>query len=78
LACVPRIFEPTLNGQPIEDLRFDFATDPVSGQGGFVAYLPTASLAPGRHELAIRVPTLSTDPRPTPDDDGHYRIPFWR
>lgn len=78
LACVPRIFAPTLNGQPIEDLRFDFAIDPVSGQGGFVAYLPTESLAPGRHELAIRIPTLSTDPRPSPEDDGHYRIPFWR
>jgi hypothetical protein len=78
LACVGTIFAPTLNGEAIDGLRFDFATDPASGQGGFVAYLPAATLAPGRHELTLRVPALSTDPPASADDDGLYRIPFWR
>lgn len=78
LACVAKIFAPTLNGQPIDGLRFDFATDPTSGQGGFAAYVPTEMLSPGRHELALRMPTLSTDPPRPVDEDGHYRIPFWR
>lgn len=78
LACVAVIFAPTLNGQPIDGLRFDFATDPASGQGGFVAYVRTEDLAQGRHELVLRVPSLSGDPPPSADDDHHYRIPFWR
>jgi hypothetical protein len=78
LDCVASIYAPTLNGAPIAGLAFDFATDPASGLGGFVAYIAVDRLNPGRHEIILELPKLKSDPPPAPTDDARYRIPFWR
>lgn len=78
LACVASIYAPTLNGAPIAGLALDFATDPASGLGGFVAYIAVDRLAPGRHEIILELPKLRSDPPPAPTEDPRFRIPFWR
>lgn len=73
LDCVGALFPVRLDGQPLA-VRFDAATDPMTGNRGLLAM---TGLAPGRHELEI------DRPRP-PEDDSRararppWRIPFWR
>lgn len=77
LECARTLFDVRLNGAPQTNVQFDFGTDPASDMRGFVAYLPTADLARGRHELSVRNPPLPDDPPLDPSDDGRFHIPFW-
>lgn len=77
LDCAWQLFAPRLDDQPIVGLGFEFATDPESGQSGFVAMIPLRGLAPGRHALTLSVPPLADEDPPASDDDRLFRIPFW-
>lgn len=77
LECARALFDVRLNGVQQTNLQFDFGADPASEMRGFVAYLPTADLTRGRHELSVRNPPRSDDPPLDPADDGRFHIPFW-
>ena len=77
LGCLARMHAVTLDGAPQTDLQLRYYTQPTTGQPGMVAYLPTASLAPGQHVLSVMPP-----PRP-PDSVNKtplqpIEIPFWK
>lgn len=69
-----KLYPLELDGQPVADLRYDIARDPVTGMRGFVAMIDVRELPRGRHELAVIRPQR-------PDDDEPVQpalIPFWR
>jgi len=78
LACLATVLAPTLDGVPITEVPFDFASDPNGGLPGIVAYLPATTLASGRHELTIRRFRKPGEGELEPGDDGLHRIVFWR
>lgn len=73
LRCYARIHAVTLDGVPVRELAYDFATDPKTSLPVVVAMIDIRHLAPGRHELGVRRPRVESD-----DDPRDYRIPIWR
>lgn len=73
LRCHARIHAVTLDGVPVTQLAYDFATDPKTSLPVMVAMIDIRQLGPGRHELGVRRPRVASD-----DDPRDYRIPFWR
>lgn len=78
LACAARVYDPRINGVAISGFRFDFGADAATSLRGFVAFIPTAGLAEGRHTLSLRAPPHPDGEPLAPDDDGRHHIPFWR
>jgi hypothetical protein len=76
LDCLAAIHDLRIDGQPVA-VALDAAEDPQTGQRGMVAMIPTAGLAPGRHELTL-MPAAGKGGRPVDEDTRPYRIPFWR
>ena len=76
LDCLAAIHDLRIDGQPV-GVVLDAAEDPQTGQRGLVAMIPTAGLAPGRHELTL-MPAAGKGGRPVDEDTRPYRIPFWR
>jgi hypothetical protein len=75
LKCVADQLHPLqLDGQPVTDLRYDVARDPITGMRGFVAMIDVRQLPSGRHELAVIRPQRPDDDEPVPP----ILIPFWR
>jgi hypothetical protein len=73
LACVSGLVTVRLDGVLLR-LAPVAARDADNGQRGLLAMIPTAALAPGRHDLAIQPPRpLGEATAPLP-----YRIPFWK
>ena len=75
--CLAFLHEISLDGASIAGLRFDFTREAESGVTGVIAYIPTRSLEPGRHELVVISPGKTKD-----SDDGapatiRHVIPFW-
>lgn len=69
-----KLYPILLDGQPVANLRYDIARDPLTGMRGFVAMIDVRELPRGRHELAVIRPQR-------PDDDEPVQpalIPFWR
>lgn len=61
LDCVGTVFSVLVDGEPVPDLHFDLATEPVFGLRGFVAMIDVRALPRGRHELLIlRAPLPET------------------
>jgi hypothetical protein len=76
LACLARMHAVTLDGAP-QDVQLRFFTHPTTGSRGMVAYLPTATLAPGPHTLTVMPPPRAPDSRNrTPLRP--IEIPFWK
>lgn len=77
LDCLMRLRPLALDGEPLQDVRYELGEDARSGLRGLVAMIPVAGLAPGRHELRIEVPTPPGS-KPDPERDAPHRIAFWR
>ncbi len=83
LACFARLHAVTLDEVSQGDLPLAFHTHARSGLKGVLAYLPAATLAPGRHVLTV----MPMPPEELPTDSAAlaraawkqpYVIPFWR
>lgn len=53
LACLDTVYRLTLDGEVLEDLDWVFYTHPVGDIPGWLTYLSTADLAPGKHLLVV-------------------------
>lgn len=76
LDCLAAIHDLRIDGEPVA-VGLDAAEDPQTGQRGLLAMIPTAGMAPGRHELTVMPPT-ERNRRPVDKNTRPYRIPFWR
>jgi hypothetical protein len=75
LGCLAAMHAVTLNGVPLV-AKFRFATHPVTGVDGIVAYLPTAALPHGENVITVMPPPRrpgSSNTRPI----EAWVIPFW-
>ena len=76
IACLVAHYRVSLDGRVLEDLDLVFSRDSEKGRRGLTAYLPTAELATGRHDLLVE----EVD-HPLKDgakeQERHY-IPFWK
>lgn len=79
LACLQSLHPVTLDGNPVNDLRYEIASDPRTDRPALLAMIDVRGLAPGRHELQIARPPRG-DRKPGGDnpDPAYDRIPFWR
>ncbi len=76
LGCLTALHAVSVDGVRVPDPGFRFYTHPGSGVSGMVAYLPTATLAPGMHTLVVQPPPMRADRRHRPNPATE--IPFWR
>lgn len=80
LDCLAALHGVTLDGTVLAKPGFAFYEQPKTGQRGILGYIPTDSLTPGRHELAINV---TVDPADSAGVKNYiapkpWVIPFWR
>lgn len=75
--CLGSLFTVTLDGAPLTGPHYDFAVEPGSGLKGLALHLPAGTLAAGRHELTVLVPTRHTA-REGDGSRARHVIPFWR
>lgn len=75
LACAAATLHPvSLDGAPIEGLRYDIGQDSQSGMRGFVAMIDVRDLPRGRHQLSVSRPA-----REQHEEAADLTvIPFWR
>jgi hypothetical protein len=66
LECLTTLHQVLLDGALLDDPEFHFHEAHEWGVRGLLAYIPTAGLAPGRHEIRIRRVEAPTD-RLTPE-----------
>ena len=76
LACVAALHPVKINGVPITDVRYRFATHPRTGVDGVVAYLPVEGLPRGENTLSVLPPPRSPRSKNT-RPLVPYLIPFW-
>lgn len=76
-ACLDRVYEIELDGEPLEGADFVFYRHP-DGVAGRLAHLPTAALAPGRHDLVVRHAPLPGTTAGEDEDADLYHLPFWK
>ena len=77
--CLASLFPIEIDGESLQDSRFDFTQDPVSGLEAIVTYIPLGGLEPGRHELLIEVPSRGMAEGDADDAEPvRHLIPFWR
>lgn len=73
LRCHEQIHQVSIDGRPVTDLAYDFASDPRTDLPVIVAMIDVRRLPAGRHELLVQRPRAKEDHEPRA-----YRIPFWR
>ncbi|GHB94851.1 hypothetical protein [Thermomonas carbonis] len=79
LACLQSTRTVLLDGKPVEDLRYEIASDPRTDRPALLAMMDVRALAPGRHELLVGRPLVQDSRRDGKDPTyRHYRIVFWR
>ena len=71
--CLARLWEVSLDAQPVDLAAFVAAERRDIGQRGLQGYLSLAGLAPGAHVLHVRRKVTAADPARIAD----FRIPFW-
>lgn len=76
-ACLDRVYEIELDGEPLDGADFVFYRHP-DGVAGRLAHLPTAALAPGRHDLVVRHAPLPGKTAEEDEDADLYYLPFWK
>jgi len=74
-ACLGSLARLRLDGRPLDTGHWDFTLEPGSRLPAAIRFLPTAGLAPGRHELEVVVP--GRDATPDDPDPVRHLIPFW-
>jgi len=74
--CVGALFKTSLDGRHIEDLVWDFTTEPGTGLPALTTFIAIGDLAPGRHELDVLIPGRKATPDKRADE--RHVIPFWR
>jgi len=77
LDCVAKLHPVTLDGVPVQGLRYDIHADSGTGLRGFLAMIPVHDLARGRHELGVMPPPRSRS-RAGDKPLRPLVIPFWR
>ena len=79
LACLQDLHPVTLDGKPVQDLRYDIASDPRSDRPALLAMIDVRDLPRGRHELRIGRPArVGRKQDKDNPDPGYDAIPFWR
>lgn len=76
-ACLSTLHAVTLDGHPVEGLRYEVASDPRTDRPALLAMIDIRELPRGRHELRVAHP-LRVDAKPDNSDPGYDRIVFWR
>ena len=74
--CVGSLFKTSLDGERLEDLRWDFTIEPGTDLPALTVFIAVDGLAPGRHELEVLVPSRKATPNDR--DEVRHVIPFWR
>jgi hypothetical protein len=78
LDCLARLQPVSLNGVPLDRLRYRLTTDEASGLRGVVAFISVAGLEPGEHVLRVeRLPRPAAAAARTPAERPPYLIRFW-
>ena len=79
LSCLQALRAVTLDGKPLNDVRYQIASDPRTDRPALLAMIDVRDLARGRHEIRIARPPR-TDRKPDKDDPdaGYDQIPFWK
>ena len=69
----------TLDGKPLNGLRYEIANDPRTDRPALLAMIDVRELPRGRHELRVaRPPRADRKPDKDHPDPGFDAIPFWR
>jgi len=77
--CLASLFPIEMDGTSLQDPRFEFTQDPVSGLEAIVTFIPLGNLEPGRHELLIVAPSRGMAKGDADDAEPvRHLIPFWR
>jgi hypothetical protein len=77
LGCLARLHAVAVDGARRPELAFRFYTHPTTGRDGIITYIPTSSLAPGQHTIAVQPPPRRPSSRNrTPPSVA--TITFWR
>lgn len=73
--CVARVLDLRVDDTPVPASRIDFASDEVNGAAidGYIAFLPTAELAPGRHRVSYMMPKAREE-----QQERRVILPFWK
>jgi hypothetical protein len=79
LACLQALRAVTLDGMPLNDLRYQIASDPRTDRPALLAMIDVRDLPRGRHEIRIaRPPRIDRKPDKDDPDPGYDQIPFWK
>ena len=79
LACLQALRAVTLDGKPLNGLRYEIANDPRTDRPALLAMIDVRELPRGRHELRVaRPPRADRKPDKDHPDPGFDAIPFWR
>ena len=76
--CLASLFSVEVDGKPTLDLDFEFSRENDSGQEAIVTYIPVADFPPGRHEIAVMVPSREMSEGDEGAEPVRQVIPFWR
>jgi hypothetical protein len=64
---------------PLNDLRYQIASDPRTDRPALLAMIDVRDLPRGRHEIRIaRPPRIDRKPDKDDPDPGYDQIPFWK
>lgn len=74
LACLQALHPVSIDGKPVEGLRYDAGSDTRTARPALVAMIDVRGLARGRHELRV----ARTEARALADGETEHVIPFWR
>lgn len=78
LGCLGKLHAVTLDGQALDDLHYEIASDSRTGRPTLLAMIDVRTLARGRHEVLVARPRKGdSDTKRDAADPGYYRIPFW-
>lgn len=78
LDCLGELHAVTLDGQPLQALRYQTGSDARTRRPALVAMIDVRALAPGRHELRVMRAPAATSRDKSRDAINEYVIPFWR
>ena len=78
LACVSRLFEVAIDGEPVASPDYVFYRHPESDQRGLLALPAVGELEPGRHLLTVEKRPPREDPDGEASPSRTYSVPSWR
>jgi hypothetical protein len=78
LDCLGELHAVTLDGKPLQELRYESGSDARTRRPALVAMIDVRALAPGRHELRVAQAPRPAGHTRSPGASDAYVIPFWR